>query len=367
MPGLNEISTLVKELEEQHYVASWEARNMQIPPHAFKKSVARVGISDHQTAPSPLKQEVRPEEVVDSRKEHVKDWTEMNEDDYDGDYVASTDPIHPVNTDYSHPLDDDDGSWILNHFSPEEMVSPVGDLDFDQNSWSWDDNDNDSNKGINSMLAASQEENTTSQIGDNDLLAWGPEATIPSISTDISMRCSDIKERLGREQKELIIETFWSVVNECVQIKEQAAEDISGILHSLDITSTGLKHSLTTSTSHSFPSAPILSPQSWMDGSSDIPSSTSSPTSPCTFTFSSRPTRPPTLPSPNSTRSVYDKQRTFLKKRLQDSANQDKYYSDLLLVSRWEARAVEGPEGRYIADPQTVRACGGGTSNSWFQ
>jgi hypothetical protein len=328
MPGMNEISTLVKELEEQHYVASWEARNMQIPPHAFKKSVARVGISDHQTAPSPLKQEVRPEDVVDSRKEHVKDWTEMNEDDYDGDYVASTDPIHPVNTDYSHPLDDDDGSWILNHFSPEEMASPVGNLDFDQNGWSWDDNDdhNDSEKGVNSMLAASQEENTTSQ-------------------------------------KELIIEAFWSFVNEPVEIQQQAAGDISVILRSLDITSTGLTHSLTTSTSNSSPSTPILSPQNWMDGSSDIPSSTGPPPSSSTLTCSSTPTRPPTPPSPNSTRSVYDKQRKFLKKRLQDDANKDKYYSDLLLVSRWEARAVEGPEGRYIADPQTVRAGGQGTGN----
>ncbi|KAI4651320.1 uncharacterized protein J4E78_008011 [Alternaria triticimaculans] len=310
MYGVEDITTLVKELEEQYYVASWDARNMQIPSHAFKKSVAR-------TARSPLAQEVRPEDVVDPKK-HLKDWTEMDENDYDGDYIASTDPIHPVNTDYSHPLDDDDGSWILNHFSPEEMESAAGDLDFDQNGWSWDNNDNvndsDNEKGGAPMIAGSQEENTTSQIGDNDLIAWGPEASASSKLSKISMDGLSMEQKHAEEQRKIMIDAFWVVVNESKEPQRQSdsrIDDLNVILRSLNI-------------SHDTPA--------------------------------------PSTPS-------YNKQRKFLKKRLQEDANKHKYYSDSLLVSRWEARAFEGPEGRFIAEPQMVRAGGGGGGggNGWFQ
>ncbi|KAI4637759.1 hypothetical protein J4E83_000577 [Alternaria metachromatica] len=353
MAGVDEISTLVRELDEQYYVASWDARNMQITSHAFKKSVARVSITDHRTARSPLTQEVRPEDVVDPKK-HVKDWMEMDDNDYDGDYIASTDPIHPVSTDYSHPFDDDDGSWILNHFSPEEMESAAGDLDFDQNGWSWDNNDNvndsDSEKGGTPMIAKSQEENTTSQIGDNDLIAWGPEASASSKLSKISMDGLSMEQKHAKEQKELIINAFWVVVNESTEPRRQPdskMEDLSVILRSLDI-----------SHSTSAPSAPFTpnnSPHMWIDGPSDA------------HTPPSTPIQPTTPPSPNSTCTAYNKQRKFLKKRLQEDANKHKYYSDLLLVSRWEARAFEGPEGRFIAEPQMVRAGGGGGGNGWFQ
>ncbi|KAI4653603.1 hypothetical protein J4E93_001369 [Alternaria ventricosa] len=355
MPGVDEISTLVRELDEQYYVASWDARNMQIPSHSFKKSVARVSITYHQTARSPLTQEVRPEDVVDPKK-HMKDWTEMDEDDYDGDYVASTDPIHPVSTDYSHPLDDDDGSWILNHFSPEEMESAAGDLNFDQSGWSWDNNDNvndsdsDSEKGGTPMIAKSQEENTTSQTGDDDLTAWGPEASASSMLSKISMDGLSVEQKRAKEQKELIIDAFWVVVNESTEPQRQSdskIEDLNVILRSLDI--------FQSSTAPSTPCTPTKSPHMWVDGPADAP-----------HTPPSTPDRPVTPPSPNSTRTAYNKQRKFLKKRLQEDANEDKYYSDLLLVSRFEARAFEGPEGRFIADPQMVRACGG-RGNGWFQ
>ncbi|KAI4703220.1 hypothetical protein J4E81_002097 [Alternaria sp. BMP 2799] len=331
---------------------------MHIPSHAFKKSVARVGITYHQTARSPLTQEVRPEDVVDPKK-HGKDWMEMDDNDYDGDYNASTDPIHPVSTDYSHPLDDDDGSWILNHFSPEEMESAAGDLDFDQNGWSWDNNDNDndndsdSEKGGTPTIAKSREENTTSQISDNDLIAWGPEASASSMLSKVSMDGLSMEQKHAKEQKELIIDAFWAVVNESTEPQQQSdskMEDVNVILRSLEIS-----HNTSTP---SAPCTPTKSPHMWIDGPSDA------------HTPPSTPIRPTTPPNPNSTRTAYNKQRKFLKKRLQEDANKNKYYSDLLLISRWEAKASEGPEGRFIAEPQMVRAGGGGGGvggNGWFQ
>ncbi|KAI4955994.1 hypothetical protein J4E91_000204 [Alternaria rosae] len=335
---------------------------MQIPSHSFKKSVAR-------TARSPLTQEVRPEDVVDP-KDHVKDWTEMDENDYDGDYIASTDPIHPVSTDYSHPLDDDDGSWILNHFSPEEMETEAADLDFDQNGWSWDNNDHsndkDSDKGRIPLLAKSQEENTTSQIGGNDLIAWGPEASASSMLLKTSMDGLGMEQKHAKEQKELIISAFWVVVNDSTEPQRQSdseMEDMNVILRSLDI-----PHITPTP---SPPFTPSKSPHMCVDGPSDVlhpPRANSAPLS-TLISPPSTPTPPTTPSSPNPTRTAYNKQRKFLKKRLQEDANKHKYYSDLLLVSRFEARAFEGPEGRFIADPQMVRASGGweGRGNGWFQ
>ncbi|KAH6878218.1 hypothetical protein BKA58DRAFT_90911 [Alternaria rosae] len=308
MPGVDEISTIVRELDEQYYMASWDARNMQIPLHSFKKSVARVSITDHQTARSPLAQEVRPEDVVDP-KNHVKDWTEMDENDYDGDYIASTDPIHPVSTDYSHPLDDDDGSWILNHFSPEEMETEAADLDFDQNGWSWDNNDHsndkDSDKGRIPLLAKSQEENTTSQIGRNDLIAWGPEASASSMLLKISMDGLSMEQKHAKEQKELITGAFWVVVNEFTELQRQSdskMEDMNVILRSLDI-----PHITPTP---SPPFTPSKSPHMCVDGPLDAlhpPRADSAPLS----TFISPPSTPtpPTTPSSlNSTRTAYNKQ-----------------------------------------------------------
>ena len=354
MHGVEDITALVKELEEQYYVASWDARNMQIPSHAFKKSVARVSITFHQTARSPLTQEVRPEDVVEPKK-HNKDWTEMDANDYDGDYIASTDPIHPVSTDYSHPLDDDDGSWISNHFTPEEMEPTAGDLDFDQNGWSWDNSDNatdnDSEKGEIRVVATSQEENTTSQIGDNDLIAWGPEASASSKLSKISMDGLSTEQKHAEEQRKNIIDAFWVVVDESKEPQRQSdsrIDDLNVILRSLNIS-----HDTPTPPT---PCTPTKSPYMCVDGPSNA-----------LHTPPSTPTRSTTPPSPNSTRTAYNKQRKFLKKRLLEDANKNKYYSDLLLVSRWEARAFEGPEGRFIADPQMVRAGGGGGGNGWFQ
>ncbi|CAN9269946.1 unnamed protein product [Alternaria sp. RS040] len=336
MLGTPEISALVKELEDQYYMASWGARNIS---HAFKKSVARVSVSDYRTVCSPLKQEVQPEDVVDLKE---KDWAEMDDHDYDGDYIASTDPIHPISTDYSHPLDDDDGSWIFNHFSSEELEASNDEglvLDFDQTGWSWDNDDSE-----NSMpILRSQEENHTLKIDKKDLTAWGPGAEVPHVSVDISMNGLIMREKLEKEQIELTVEAFWTVVNDSTintdHQPQKTTEDLSILLCDLDITTRA-------SNSPSSPSTPTELPSQWVDGSSEIHTLTTTP--------ASSPS-PPTKPSSfNSTRTAYNRQRKLLEQRLQEDADKTKYYSDLLLISRWEARAFEGPEGRFILDPPMV-------------
>lgn len=380
MRGVDEISTLVRELNEQYHVACWDARNM--PLHAFKKSVARVNVSDHKTARSPLIQEVRPEDVVDP-KERMKDWSEMDENDYDGDYIASTDPIHPVSTDYSHPFDDDDGSWILNHFSQEEMdASSNGDvvLDFDHDGWSWDNNDNE--KSTTTTFNTTQEDDPTTRISNDNLIPWNPEATTPPTLTETSTKDLHIKEKLKQEHTELIIKAFALFVHSSTNSKspqpEHLPENITSLLRTLDIPPTtptlcttptinspriscvyNSSHSPAPQTGRAISRTLSSADSSTSPQASSLtsPSSFSSPTPPSSSAIT--PTHTPRLQPRNSQRTVYDKQRSSLKKRLQLDADKDKYYRDLLLVSRWEARAFEGAEGRLIPDPLMVEEAGG--------
>ncbi|EAT78810.2 hypothetical protein SNOG_13786 [Parastagonospora nodorum SN15] len=141
MTGFEEVAALVKDLDAEYATASWNTRTMFA--HGPKPSVTRVKHSYYEKAASKLPQEVRPEDVVVKAD---KEWTEMDDLDYDGNYEASTDPVHPVSTDYSHPLDDDDGAWILEHLSEAGVVQTPDaiNLDFENgHGWSWGEDNSD--------------------------------------------------------------------------------------------------------------------------------------------------------------------------------------------------------------------------------
>ncbi|CAO2651627.1 Nn.00g041970.m01.CDS01 [Neocucurbitaria sp. VM-36] len=250
MPGMEEVGGLVTELENQYTMDSWEARNMFA--QARKSSVARVAISEYRRAASPLVQEVRPEDVVvaDRRKE----WADMDENDYDGNYVASTDPIHPVNTDYSHPWDDDVGSWVLNHLSPEELEAPSPDtiVDLDKSSWSWEDACPPEETKSKPTAMTRKEKNPVivndQLMADRDsredvecLVAWGPEAKATSSTGQINM--DDVKRedvRKGRIKE--VIDAFWTTVNADLSVEQPRQrpsspheDKMSALLNALNI------------------------------------------------------------------------------------------------------------------------------------
>ena len=369
MPGVDEIAALVKGLNEQYHVATWDARHMF--SHVRQKSVARVNISDYRKARSPLSQEVRSEDIPDTKR--TKEWAEMDDEDYDDDYVASTDPVHPVTTDYSHPLDDDDGSWMLNHYAPEELESPseTEAVDFDGHAWIWGDDSAD-----NHTSEEWKEENSDNDTGkwdmaeeylsaNQELTAWGPDAEPTSSSVDLDLQgLRDEATTVRNERIQQVIQAFWDVVNNTDQQPQHPTSELNSLLHKLDISSCP---SGTTSP----PSTPTKTSHQWMDGPSDSP-----PTSPCQSSASSStsstvssPLSPPLLStpsSPNTTRAKYDKQRKYLKARREIVKNLTQYYSDWLLPSRWEVRAFEGPGGQFVPDPQMVRVGRGGGGNGWF-
>lgn len=251
MPGMEEVRGLITELEDQYTLESWETRNIFAP--ARKPSVTRAAISEYERAPSPLVHEVQPEDIIEA--DGRKEWADMDENDYDGNYCASTDPIHPVDTDYSHPWDDDDGSWVLNHLSPEELEAPSPDIivDLDRSSWSW--GNACSSEGTKSTLTAMKQKgkghvsDNEQQMADRDLgkdveclVAWGPEANATSSTRQINMDSISraVDARTGRVEE--VINAFWTTVNatsngeQQVQRPSSPHEDqISALLNALNV------------------------------------------------------------------------------------------------------------------------------------
>ncbi|KAF1357313.1 hypothetical protein EJ07DRAFT_129713 [Lizonia empirigonia] len=125
-PGVQEVVALVEQLTDEFNTASWNTRSLF--PHFPKESPIRVTLGQFEKRPSPLRRDVLPEDIPEP-----SDTTHPEHPDYeyDWDYIASTDPLHPVDTNYSYPLDDVDPSWMLDHLSLEEFEEPSGEVDFD--------------------------------------------------------------------------------------------------------------------------------------------------------------------------------------------------------------------------------------------
>lgn len=216
-PGVQDISALIKALEDKYAIESWNTRNIfnQTP----KSSPTRAAISDYKQAPSPLSNEVQPEDIVEV--ERTKKWAEMDEDDYDGNYIASTDPLHPVNTDYAHPMEDDDGSWTFDHLPSSELESPSEDcaIDFYDTCWKWEDE----GKGHTSVTPAStcnddrediitgSLKNATDGSTAQEPTARRPNTETLSFPTSHSMTGSG-EDETHRERIEQVIKAFWDFV-----------------------------------------------------------------------------------------------------------------------------------------------------------
>jgi hypothetical protein len=376
MPGVEEVTLQVKELEAEYATESWHTRNMFA--HASKPSVTRVQHGRYEKKPSKLPQELHPGDIVDKA---AKTWAEMNDHDYDDNYEASTDPIHPVSTDYSHPLDDDDGDWILQHLEPEDGadIHSGSGMDFstDDHGWNWD---NDNNINTATELANNEqqkhntrqdnEESTTMLVKETETnfvtCTLNTDASQPTSIITIHPSASTTEEEKERKEKvDRVIQTFWSVVhynhdhdhdhnhNQNTQsIPTLAAKSPPPSSPSLPpndnntLTVSDRPAPLLPQNTHLPRPRPLLEshnhhpPTLWIDGPSDPPH----------FHVQQSPR------SSNSTRAWYDKQRAFLRQRRDEEeggrgADSGKFYRDWLLVSRCEIRDFEGPEGRVIRDP----------------
>lgn len=333
LPGINEVVLLVERLEDEYKEASWSTRNIfaQVPN---RKSVPRVNTSDHKRTSSPLLRELYPEDIFEIPQ--IKQWYDTTEDDYDGNYVASTDPIYPISTDYSLLWGDGDNSWALEHIDGEEVEIQYAEVlvDFDRSQWDWEDDSvtltptaaiesRDEKLDVDAQDLHPTESNDTQTM----IMAWGPESGAPTSPAEINMLNLSINDMSHTERIAAVVQTFWSAVNN----EPQETPETS---------------TFSTTTISSPSTSTQSSSTSWTDGPSDTP-----PPSPPTTTEPS--TQPSTPPSPNSTRAYYNKLCRALKCTKEDDLN--RFYSQWLLISRDEAREFEGPEGRCVPSPQTLR------------
>jgi len=347
LPGADEVTRLVKELEEKYASAAW-ALNQSLP-HAHSKShVERVKLAlktdtERKRRVSLLRREVQPQEVV-LPADKKEGWIENDNND-DEDYVRSTDPLHPVCTDYSHPLDGIDDSWMLEHFTAEELQASAADNEFviDHSfgqSWNWGgDKDIAENTAVNAWNDESAEASDSAE-----LTAWGPEADTSSPPVEIGMNGIRTEEEKRINMIEETIKAFWGVVNGDSNIdinakKQQphhphpSKDHLTSLLQILSLIATKPNNS---DSSDSDPDSNLNtrleSPPIWTDGPANDEHA-----------------RP--LPRRPSTQLKYDKMRSTIQKYKFTSPRL--YYSKWLLLSRMEIRDFVGPPMSWtIWDPK---------------
>jgi hypothetical protein len=387
LPGAEEVARLVKDLEQEYENAAWDINKMF--PDARSQNVGRVPCMPEKTKElrrmrmaSLLKHEVQPHEVVLTEEKHESGWIDNGDDNLE-DFVASTDPVHPVCTDYTHPLDNDDGSWMLEHFTAEELRSSAADNDFvtdhSLNNWGWG-NETAAAEAIDETNTARNSEgtpwngDTTDASDTTKLTPWGPDANTCASSAQLGLNGIRTAQDENNTVIEETIKAFWRVVNSLPQVDadNQTPEPQDGpSTGTLPLSCSFLALSLMTSNSDATDSSGSDS-----DTCSDTFSDTSSTT---TDTTSAEPTDTPSnhhdlrasvvfdsavpsdkttatttryrspLPRRPSTQLIYDKMREAMQKyRYVDLKA---YYSKWLLLSRMEIKSVVGPEGGRIFDP----------------
>jgi hypothetical protein len=216
MPGIEEVTVLVGALEDDFWSASWNTRTAF--PHLHKESGIRINLGHFKKAPSPLRQEVMSEDVSDPPEIIGPDDPGY---EYDWDYVASTDPLHPVDTNYAHPFDNVDPSWMLSHLSSEELEASSDKVGFNANEadtlWADDiEEPGSTNISMNNDITW-WDQNETSAISTtptNEELAWGPEVETPPSRSVARNHDQNYNEQSQKQRIQMIIDEFWKLIHD---------------------------------------------------------------------------------------------------------------------------------------------------------
>ncbi|KAL6704867.1 hypothetical protein ACN47E_007550 [Coniothyrium glycines] len=325
--GQEDVTRLVDELENEYTLAAWDTRNMFV--QAAPRPVQRIQPAEFRKSSSPLTQNLQAHDIVDMIKS--KSWEELDQSDYDWDYVASTDPIHPVNTDYAHDSDHDDEGWKLSHSNFEEHEIPISHelLNLTDTGWTW---------GTGSA-------NT------------GTDTATASMAAHVTMSGMISVTAAENDMIHQVIKAFWRVVNAKTPETARSETTLTGRDDkSMDASlepACPLDQALPTREHTIFPPSPPptpprsrvsqlrllldeLSQTSWMPS---CPMAESCTAHPQKATFS------------NPTRTRFDKQRTCLRERFKADHDAAKFYDDWLSLARYELRELEGPEGTQVIDP----------------
>ena len=222
LPGAQQVSEQIKMMEDEHNEDAWNIRQ-RFPPLHKPSSIERVKIRTNAPRNSHLRKEVRPEDVVEPK---VRSY--MEGDDDDDDYVRSTDPLHPIITNYSHPLDNADDSWVDAYLSQEETKLPDSpDIGFDprSNDWNWGAVDASENWVDNTGVSPGF--NMVQRSG--NFAALGPEVEVLPSSGIIGidgLKTEDEEEADENKVSE-VLTVFW----ECVHADDSAHQSEASSSH----------------------------------------------------------------------------------------------------------------------------------------
>jgi hypothetical protein len=319
--AIQTIEALRQEVEERRKAEEWALRHsITLLP---ARHVPRVKHRPFLRSPSSLGAEVKPEDVREGNKAW-KDWSEMKEEDYDDDYVASTDPIHPVTTDYRFPGEGEDDEWVKQYLADgieEAEVDDGGESAgwHDSDGWDWGDG---KEEGVNPVEKQTDESDGRDQP-DIDITS----ITEPSLSSTTSS--STPGNKISEADLDSMIADFWSHVNLA------STPTVSPTSRHLD---------------EEAPSPPPTTPP-WIDGTHDAPLTVTQTldSTPSSTNLSSQPS------DCSPQRTQYDTHRRLLIRR--KDVDEGKFYRDWLIVSRCEIREYEGSGegGRKIVEPSKER------------
>ncbi|KAF2875337.1 hypothetical protein BDV95DRAFT_538971 [Massariosphaeria phaeospora] len=315
-PGVKEVSRLIEQLQNTHDATTcWGSHRFY--PSNSRKAIERVPAGARVVQKSPLSQEVYPEDIV------IKEPLKEDHDDGDEDYVRSTDPLHPIDTNYAHPLDDGDMSWLAEHLSPEELASSGssdGGFVLGSSGWGWD-------AESDGRAAHSTDDCTNDGDGQDAsfLTAWGPDWQGTPTSAVFGM--DGLLPPTDDDHSAAIAETvkhFWEIIN---------AEPGQAPLPTpspLDLASQQLNITATAPSPNSFHCAS----QIWIDGPSE-------------WTL--------TLPIRTRTRrlSTWDENRAQIQE-YKDSDRQ-RYCTNWLRVARGEIKEQASRIGRVVKEPPMMK------------
>ncbi|KAJ4369458.1 hypothetical protein N0V86_009293 [Didymella sp. IMI 355093] len=376
LPGVREVGALIEQLKEQFNTATWGTRTLF--PHAHKECTVRVSLGHFEKTPSPLSREVLPEDIPEPSEIVGSDHPDY---DYDWDYVASTDPIHPVDTNYAHPLDEVDPSWMLNHLSPEEFEQSGDGIGFDAGeadlAWagSLEEADTGSTQWGDATTYWTPEATGLARLNMDSVLA--PEKSTRGTMLNPQSEACMHNEHLLSERVDIVIQYFWILISgsDPSEYPSQFAmspfdQEIDNVFEILRISTPPSDHE-TPQTGMLTP--PPTPPRPVTERVCDSNSTAASPPAPLKDPTSLFPvgvesqslTSPSQLaqtPTPNPTSSFHDKWRRHVSSTVK--VDRAKFNKELLLLSRCEIKNVKGAHGRFVLDPQLPRD---GDKNGWWK
>lgn len=222
---LTTLTSLLHTLTTTHTTSTWHTSTTL--PSLPRPPLPRPLPTTFTPAPSPLRHAVLPADILVTE---TKRWADITFEDYDGDYEASTDPLHPVDTTY--PVDMMYLQMGVEREQEEEaeggemLGEVVWEDRFEMGGWEWGGEDVDLEGeeekvgvGLREGGGESGDEDCAAEVaGENEgdeLKRSVVDVGEMKASLEVQFDELGLSERLDLEADiDDVVKAFWAVVNE---------------------------------------------------------------------------------------------------------------------------------------------------------